>query len=176
MPSSRQLPTLSDVQTGPLVDRRGFLTAAGVSAISAMLLSACGGGGDGSSGLGPGPTPSPPPGGSNLPPSAVQRIGNTLRIDVAQVPALQQSDGFLILNDPASIMVNTNGSYVAFTAVCTHSGCLVGNYANGRITCPCHGSQFNLQGQVVNGPAPSPLRSFPTRFEAASRILTVTLT
>ena len=95
---------------------------------------------------------------------------------MAQVTNLQQADGFLIVTDPARpIIVNTGTTYVAFTAVCTHSGCLVGSYANGRITCPCHGSQFNLQGQVVNGPAPSALRNFPASFDATSRILTVTL-
>ena len=50
------------------------------------------------------------------------------------------------------------GSFDAFTAVCTHQGCIVNSVSGGTINCPCHGSKFSIaNGSVVNGPAPSPL-------------------
>ena len=50
------------------------------------------------------------------------------------------------------------GSFDAFTAVCTHQGCIVGTVSGGTINCPCHGSKFNItNGSVVNGPAAAPL-------------------
>ena len=50
------------------------------------------------------------------------------------------------------------GQYRAFSAVCTHVGCIMSEVANGTIDCPCHGSQFTItSGAVVTGPAPSPL-------------------
>jgi len=50
------------------------------------------------------------------------------------------------------------GSFHAFTAVCTHQGCIVNSVSGGTINCPCHGSRFSItNGSVVNGPAPSPL-------------------
>jgi Rieske Fe-S protein len=50
------------------------------------------------------------------------------------------------------------GQYRAFSAVCTHVGCIVNRVAGGTIHCPCHGSQFEItSGAVVAGPAPSPL-------------------
>jgi Rieske Fe-S protein len=62
---------------------------------------------------------------------------------------------------PASRVVVTQptaGTFKAFTAVCTHRGCLVNAVANGTIDCPCHGSQFSAtDGSVVHGPAISPL-------------------
>jgi len=58
----------------------------------------------------------------------------------------------VVVTQPAS------GQYKAFSAVCTHVGCLVNKVANGTIDCPCHGSEFRITtGAVVTGPAPSPL-------------------
>jgi Rieske Fe-S protein len=58
----------------------------------------------------------------------------------------------VVVTQPAS------GQYKAFSAVCTHVGCIVNKVTNGTIDCPCHGSEFTItNGAVVTGPAPSPL-------------------
>ena len=58
----------------------------------------------------------------------------------------------VVVTQPAS------GQYKAFSAVCTHVGCIVNKVTNGTINCPCHGSEFKItNGAVVTGPAPSPL-------------------
>ena len=52
------------------------------------------------------------------------------------------------------------GQYKAFSAVCTHVGCIMSAVTNRTIDCPCHGSQFTItNGAVIpgTGPAPSPL-------------------
>jgi Rieske Fe-S protein len=50
------------------------------------------------------------------------------------------------------------GQFRAFSAVCTHVGCICNRVANGTIDCPCHGSTFKItNGAVVTGPAASPL-------------------
>ncbi len=52
----------------------------------------------------------------------------------------------------------TEGDYKAFSAVCTHQGCLVDKVEGGKIVCPCHGSQFDIAtGAVAQGPATQPL-------------------
>lgn len=46
--------------------------------------------------------------------------------------------------------------FFAISAVCSHLGCVVKHRGEG-FDCPCHGSTFGEQGEVVRGPAPSPL-------------------
>ena len=51
----------------------------------------------------------------------------------------------------------TQGTVVAFSAVCTHQGCIV-KLVDTSFDCPCHGSKFDTKtGAVLAGPAPKPL-------------------
>ena len=62
------------------------------------------------------------------------------------------TDKKIVITEPQS------GTFKAFTAVCTHQGCIVNTVSGGTINCPCHGSKFSItNGSVVHGPAPSPL-------------------
>lgn len=55
---------------------------------------------------------------------------------------------------------NGPAGFYAISSVCTHLGCNV-RYLEGQgFNCPCHGSRFDLNGQVVSGPAPRPLAWF----------------
>jgi cytochrome b6-f complex iron-sulfur subunit len=62
------------------------------------------------------------------------------------------------------IVRTKDGGFFAETAVCTHLGCITKwNPEANQIQCPCHGSQFNRDGKVEHGPAPSPLPHFALR-------------
>lgn len=47
----------------------------------------------------------------------------------------------------------TAGTFAGFSAVCPHQGCSVGQVQGASIICPCHGSEFGLDGGVTQGPA-----------------------
>ncbi|ROR38428.1 Rieske (2Fe-2S) protein [Kitasatospora cineracea] len=55
----------------------------------------------------------------------------------------------------------TAGEYKAFSAKCTHAGCLVNGVVKEQIQCLCHGSRFGIaDGAVQDGPAPKPLPTY----------------
>jgi Rieske Fe-S protein len=66
--------------------------------------------------------------------------------------------GMIFTDEKVVVTQPAKGEFRAFSAVCTHVGCLCNKVANGTIDCPCHGSEFKItNGAVVTGPAPAPL-------------------
>ncbi len=55
-------------------------------------------------------------------------------------------------------------SVVAVNSLCTHQGCSV-KWDAGLFTCPCHGSEFNVDGTVASGPASDPLGAFEAKID-----------
>jgi cytochrome b6-f complex iron-sulfur subunit len=67
----------------------------------------------------------------------------------------------LIVDQKAYIVRAKEGYFYAMSAVCTHLGCITGWKADeGIIACPCHGSRYDKEGNVIGGPAPRPLPHF----------------
>ncbi len=59
-----------------------------------------------------------------------------------------------------------DGGFLSLSPRCTHLGCMVTwDEREKRFACPCHGSSFNLAGEVLTGPAGRPLDYYPTRVE-----------
>ncbi len=64
----------------------------------------------------------------------------------------------VFLRDRALYLVRDDKGAFAQSAVCTHLGCLTRpNAGEDGFFCPCHGSEFALDGSVIKGPAPRPL-------------------
>ncbi len=61
------------------------------------------------------------------------------------------------------LLVHQPGGFLALSQQCTHNKCNVDFLPErGVIFCPCHSSQFDLNGNVLAGPAPRPLDRFAT--------------
>lgn len=68
------------------------------------------------------------------------------------------------------VIRNKNGIY-AMEARCTHLGCTPSwSSFKQKIECPCHGSYFTLDGDVISGPAPEPLYRFKISLNADGKI------
>ncbi|OSC63929.1 hypothetical protein B5181_21395 [Streptomyces sp. 4F] len=67
--------------------------------------------------------------------------------------------GGRILTDEKIVVTQPEqGTFKAFSAVCTHQNCLVSQVRDGHIDCACHGSRFSItDGSVEQGPATRPL-------------------
>jgi Rieske Fe-S protein len=64
-------------------------------------------------------------------------------------------------------------TYVAFTSQCQHDGCEVGlPDERGVITCPCHGSQYDLEGRKLRGPTPRDLPRVEVKVEDGQLTIT----
>ena len=133
------------------VSRRQVLVTGGVMVAAVAVTAACGSsGGSGGSGGGPGGS------GTTVPTSEVPVGGGTILAEAK-----------VVITQPVA------GTYKAFTAVCTHMGCLVASISNGNIVCPCHGSTYSISdGSVTGGPAPRPLAAVPITVSGSTITIT----
>ena len=76
--------------------------------------------------------------------------------------------------EPVIVLLTSTGQYKAFSARCTHLGCTVQYQTEGgpHFGCNCHGSEYDMNGKNISGPAPRPLPPFRVSIEGKSIYLT----
>ena len=78
----------------------------------------------------------------------------------SDVHSLKRGEGRIVRmnNERVACARDAEGTLHAVSAICTHMGCQVQwNNAEQTWDCPCHGSRFKPSGEVIAGPAESPL-------------------
>jgi cytochrome b6-f complex iron-sulfur subunit len=76
--------------------------------------------------------------------------------------------------DPVLLIHTPAGQFRALSARCTHLGCVV-QYQESPVPhfgCNCHGSQFDMNGVNIAGPAPKPLPPYRVTVDGSSVYLT----
>jgi Rieske Fe-S protein len=138
---------MTDLPTPPpgfhAVSRRRTLTGLAAAGVGVPLLAACGsddpdtpadGGSDGGSDGG---------------------AGGDFPVATADI---EVGGGSIFADQEVVVTQPTEGEFKAFSAVCTHQGCIVASISDGTINCDCHGSKFSIEtGAPEDGPATSAL-------------------
>ncbi|MEX2295302.1 MAG: Rieske (2Fe-2S) protein [Gemmatimonadota bacterium] len=111
-------------------------------------------------------------------PLTMRPTGGTLRLPLDAHPDLARAGGSLRVRTEGEgllvyILALDDGTFAALSPICTHQGCTVG-VEGVLLVCPCHGSTYTREGNVVRGPAALPLTRYATRV-AAERELVVEL-
>ncbi len=131
-----------------IINRRVVLTSS-LATTSAFALAAC---------AQPQTSETTPPTGSEdeLPPGTISEVlvGNIDEIPVGTgIKVMVNSELTILVTHPSE------AKFRAFSATCTHSGCLVSGVQEGQIACACHGARFNMEsGEPEQGPAKSALK------------------
>jgi len=101
-------------------------------------------------------------------------VNNAIVIRLDDFPMLVEVGGSLLGKvagraDPIIIARVDDGRFVAVDALCTHQQCTVAYNALGQtFDCPCHDSSYEIDGRVIGGPAPRPLRTYSAQSDGTS--------
>lgn len=110
---------------------------------------------------------------AEAPPEAAPKLDTSIREDgfaALGTVADLDTEGFLaktgfvagpviVIRDPANAE-----AVIALNSMCTHQGCSV-EWKEDTFACPCHGSKFNTDGSVADGPATDPLGSYEAKID-----------
>ncbi|MFF5568684.1 Rieske (2Fe-2S) protein [Streptomyces sp. NPDC012623] len=126
---------------GPSAPRRTVLKGAALAGVAGLGAAAC----STDSKLGHAEPPTP---------TAPVDLGDASEVPVGGAKLYKEQR--VVVSCPAK------GQYKAFSAQCTHAGCLLGKLEGTVGDCPCHGSKFDVTtGEVLHGPATAPLPEVP---------------
>jgi nitrite reductase/ring-hydroxylating ferredoxin subunit len=97
--------------------------------------------------------------------------GNLL---IATPDVAERGEAFLqttSMQRPVYLRRGNDGTWSAVLASCTHRGCQP-EPAGDRLACPCHGSEFSFEGEVLTGPADRPLPRYEV-IEEGDRLVVI---
>ena len=130
---------------------RRTVVASGIAATGAVTLAAC------AAEVEPEPVETTPPS-ATVNEAPAELVGEVLLGTTEEV--MVGSGTKFMVNESLTILVTQpkEGVFRAFSAKCTHAGCIVTGIRDDEIACGCHGARFNPDnGEPVAGPAKSPL-------------------
>ncbi|MFJ1746908.1 Rieske (2Fe-2S) protein [Streptomyces sp. NPDC088116] len=135
---------------GPSAPRRTVLKGAALAGAAGLGAAAC----STDSKLGHADTPTP-----------------TAPVDLGPADAVPVGGAKLYREQRLVVSCPAKGEYKAFSAQCTHAGCLLEKLEGTVGDCPCHGSTFDVTtGKALHGPATVPLPEVPVTAEGGKLV------
>ena len=100
------------------------------------------------------------------------KSGDDLVVKISDNAALTKVGGNVKVNDELMLIRKSETEFLAVKTICTHKGCDVELEAD-KFVCPCHGSEYTLDGKVTQGPAKDNLKTFETIFDSDKGTVTI---
>jgi cytochrome b6-f complex iron-sulfur subunit len=121
------------------------------------------------------PATSNGPGGTYNPIKAIEKPDHSIVIPGGGKLAPGTALAFVLSSgNPGILFVTKDGKFKAISALCTHQGCTVKWQSDTQpLICPCHGSEFALDGKVEHGPATQPLPTYAARKQGDDAVISL---
>jgi len=91
--------------------------------------------------------------------------------EIFKVPIGSITEGLSFHNE--IIIRKTGDEILVLSSRCTHLGCKITEFQDGKLICPCHGSVYTTTGEVIKGPATKPLQQYSHNVDESEGILIV---
>src|SRR3989304_5852368 len=101
-----------------------------------------------------------------------KKSGDDLVVKLADNPAIAAVGGKVKVTDDVMLIRMDESKFIAVSTICRHKGCTV-ELEGDKFVCPCHGSEYTVQGKVTQGPANDNLTTFETMFDSEKGIITI---
>ena len=104
--------------------------------------------------------------------------GSTVTVSVDSSSPLSKTGTAALVNySGGSLLVDhpSGNTFNALSSTCTHQACQITGFdtGSGHFICPCHGSMFDVNGNVVQGPAGRPLPKYSSQLNGTQLTITV---
>ncbi|MBU2652173.1 MAG: Rieske (2Fe-2S) protein [Bacteroidetes bacterium] len=91
--------------------------------------------------------------------------------ETIKIPLGSITEGISFHNE---IIIRKKGDEIrVLSSRCTHLGCKISEFHDGKLICPCHGSVYTTDGEVIKGPATKPLQNFSHDLDEIEGVLIV---
>jgi len=105
---------------------------------------------------------------------AVRAYGDDIIIKLSENRSLSKPGGSLRVSDEIMLIRKSETEFIAVNTICTHKGCDVELEGN-KFVCPCHGSEYTIEGKVIEGPAKKDLTVYQTIYNPDNGTVTIKL-
>ena len=95
-----------------------------------------------------------------------------IKLSDPQNSPLSQVNGYINLDDENVLVRLSQTKFLAVNLICRHKGCTV-DVTPDKFACPCHGSEYALDGTVTHGPAKANLITYETNYDPDKETVTV---